>query len=555
MRNILTQSTGSRGSKGSRGSLPVIDLEARGLRPPDSAPRQIEGVATIAELLDPLLADRGDDMILVGRSGRYTVAELEEATNRAASTLLSLGVTPGDRVAASLPNDTDIVVAFLGAMKAGAIWLGINRPLAPPEKAYMLRDSGTEVFICDAEMAEQVGGDRTDLSDLREVVVVGGEANPWASLLAAADTDRPAVTVDPLTPAAIAYTSGTTGFPKGAVHTQHNLLMPGKLGLLRGTDPTSRSVLGVVLPLTILNLMILGPVAAYQVGTPIVAIDRLDAVGMAEWIRAEKISTFAAVPAMVHDLLTHPDVTDEMLASIEAIGVGGADLPDAFRRLYESRFHRRIGSSYGLTEAPTAVTVEDVNAEHVAGASGTALPHVRVHIIAENGVEVGPGEVGEVCVGPATDGPFADVYRPMLGYWNRPDETDRALRDGLLHTNDLGMLDEGGNLHVKDRKNDLIIRGGANVYPAEIERVLHDADGVAGCAVVGRPDERLGERVVAFVECEPDVALDAETLRQHCRANLARYKVPDTIEFVTSFDRTPMGKIRKVPLRDLAVGP
>jgi acyl-CoA synthetase (AMP-forming)/AMP-acid ligase II len=532
----------------------MIDLQARGLRPPDSRPRQIDGVATIAELLDPLLVDHGDDPILVGRSARYTVAELERATNRAANALRSLGVKPGVRVAASLPNDTDIVVAFLGAMKAGAIWLGINRPLAPPEKTYMLRDSETEVFLGDAETVDRVDAGRADLPDLREVIAVGGDTDPWASMLAAAETARPPVAVDPLTPAAIAYTSGTTGFPKGAVHTQHNLLLPGKVGILRGTDPAIRSVIGVALPLTILNLMILGPVAAYQAGNPIVTMDRLDAVGMAEWIHAEKISTFAAVPAMVHDLLTHPDVTDEMLTTIDAIGVGGADLPDAFRRLYESRFHRRIGSSYGLTEAPTAVTVEDVGTEPVAGASGTALPQLKVHIISEGGEDVGPGEVGEVCVGPAAEGPFADVYRPMLGYWNRPEETDRALRGGLLHTNDLGMLDEGGNLHIKDRRNDLIIRGGANVYPAEIERVLHDADGVAACAVVGRPDERLGERVVAFVQCEPDVVLDGEALRERCLTNLARYKVPDTVEFVTSFDRTPMGKIRKGPLRERASG-
>ena len=358
--------------------------------------------------------------------------------------------------------------------------------------------------------------------------------------------------VAPLAPAAISYTSGTTGFPKGAVHTHHNLLLPGKMNVLRmaAAEPVPNPVLGVPLPLTILNLMILGPIAAYQSGTPVVAMDRIDAVGMAEWIHRESVTTFAAVPAMVHDLLTHPEVTDEMLASIDAIGVGGADMPDAFRRLYQERFGRRVGTGYGLTEAPTSVTMEDVNEPAVPGTCGRALPHLRIHIVGDDGAEVPVGEVGEVCVGPATEGELADIYRPMLGYWNRPDETKAALEGGLLHTGDVGCLDEDGNLFIKDRKNDLIIRGGANVYPAEVERVLHDDDRVAACAVVGRADERLGERVVAFVELEPGADADADSLIQHCRDNLAKYKVPDSITFVDAFDRTPMGKIRKTKLRE-----
>ena len=153
---------------------------------------------------------------------------------------------------------------------------------------------------------------------------------------------------------------------------------------------------------------------------------------------------------------------------------------------------------------------------------------MRICICGGGDRELGAGEVGEVCVGASVDGPWADVYRPMLGYWNRPDETRRALRGGLLRTGDLGSLDEAGNLFIKDRKNDLIIRGGANIYPAEVERVLHDAQGVAACAVVGRPDHRLGERVVAFVQLAGGAMGDAEALVDHCRQNLACYKVPET---------------------------
>ena len=531
----------------------MIDLEAHGLVPPTTPPRDPGGPGTIARLLDPLLADDPDRVVLVGRHGRYTVRELDEATNRAAHALRSLGVEPGERVAVSLPNDCDIVVAFLGAMKAGAIWVGLNRPLAGPEKAYMLRDAQACAFLGSPEMVQQVGDHRGDLPDLARLVVVApgdGDGDEWAALLREAPPDPVTVEVDPLTPAAIAYTSGTTGFPKGAVHTQHNLLLPGTMSAKRGAYPPD-AVLGVPLPLTILNLLVLGPLMAYQCGARLVAMDRVDGVGMAEWIAAERITTFAAVPAMVHDLLTNPAVTDDMLESIDAIGVGGADMPDAFRRLYEERFGRRVATGYGLTEAPTSVTGEDVSLPPVPGSCGAALPQIEITIRDDAGEVLPPGEVGEVCVGPARSGEHADLYRPMLGYWNKPEESARALAGGVLHTGDIGVLDDDGNLFIKDRKNDLIIRGGANVYPAEVERVLHDDPRVAACAVIGRPDERLGERVVAFVQLVDGAEADADALVEHCRANLARYKVPDTITFVDAFDRTPMGKIRKTVLRDL----
>lgn len=521
----------------------MIDLAAHGLVAPATAPRGTGGPGSVAELLDAAVAASPDALALVGRGGRFTMTELDAEVDRATGALVALGLGAGDRVAMSLPNDVDIVIGFLAAMRLGAIWLGINRPLAPPEKAYMLRDAQVGVLLADAEVAAAQRR-QGDAADLREIVEVG----EWRERVASADTvSRP--TVDPLAPAAIAYTSGTTGFPKGAVHSQHNMLVPGRVSAVRGTHPDG-GVMGVALPLTILNLIVLGPCMTYQCGLRLVCMDRVDGVGMAEWIAAEGITTFSAVPAMVHDLLTNPDVTDDMLASIQGIGVGGADMPAAFRRLYEERFGVRVGTGYGLTEAPTAVTVEDVTEPAVEGSCGKALPQCSVRILGEDGAECAPGEPGEVCVGTAIDGPFADVWRPMLGYWNRADATADALRGGLLHTGDVGSLDTDGNLRIHDRKNDLIIRGGANVYPAEVERVLHESPAVAACAVIGVPDDRLGERVVAFVELMEGCAASDGDLLALCAVHLARYKVPDSITFVDGFARTPMGKIKKTALRE-----
>jgi acyl-CoA synthetase (AMP-forming)/AMP-acid ligase II len=527
----------------------TFDLATHGLQAPVTNPRRI-GPGTIDRLLTPLL-DRAPDLLaLVGRHSRYTISELDEVVDRAANALVALGVRKGDRVAASLPNQADIVVAFLGAMRVGAIWVGINRPLAAPEKAFMLRDAEVSVFLGDPEMIDQVGHARHELGSLRELVTVDAAAptDRWRELIAEVSARRTDVPIDPLTPAAIAYTSGTTGFPKGAVHTHHNLLLPGAVSTARGTYARG-AVLGVALPLTILNLIVLGPLVAYQAGLTLVAMDRIDPVGMAEWIRDQHITTFSAVPAMVHDLLTHSAVTDDMLASLSGIGVGGADMPEAFRRLYEARFGLPVVTGYGLTEAPTAVTVEDPTLPLVPDSCGRALPQCEIVIVGDDDAELPPGEVGEVCVRASSTGDFADLYRPMLGYWNRPEATAEALRGGMLHTGDIGVLDDEGDLFIKDRKHDLIIRGGANVYPAEVERVLHDDRRVAACAVVGAPDDRLGQRVVAYVQLAEPGSVTAEELRELCRTQLAGYKVPDAIEFVDAFDRTPMGKIRKTGLR------
>ena len=525
----------------------MLDLEAHGLIASAPPPHDHGGPPSVAALLDERSAADPDAEILVGRSGRYTAQQLDDASNRAADALRSLGVARGDRVAMSAPNDTPIIVAFLGAMRLGAIWVGINRPLAPAEKAYMLDDCGVSVFLGDPEMTAQIQALRSDLPELGEVL----QLDEWEEAVAAASPDPSEAEIDPLEPAAIAYTSGTTGFPKGAVHSQHNLLLPGAVNARRAALPgAATGVSGVALPLTILNLMVLGPLLAYQAGSKLVTMDRIDAVGMAEWIEAEAITGFAAVPAMVHDLLTHREVTDDMLTSLAGIGVGGADMPEAFRRMYEKRFGMPVGTGYGLTEAPTAVTAEDVTQPMTPNSCGRALPQCAIVIVGPSDEPLGPGEVGEVCVTAASIGEFADCYRPMLGYWNRTEATAEALRGGILHTSDIGMLDEDGNLFIKDRKHDLIIRGGANVYPAEIERVLHDDARVAACAVVGAPDERLGERVVAFVELVAGATADEAELRTHCGESLARYKIPDAVVFVDGFDRTPMGKIRKTVLRE-----
>jgi acyl-CoA synthetase (AMP-forming)/AMP-acid ligase II len=197
------------------------------------------------------------------------------------------------------------------------------------------------------------------------------------------------------------------------------------------------------------------------------------------------------------------------------------------------------------------VSIDPRDGTHAPGASGPALPHLDVRILDDSGADVAPGDTGEICIASTADGPWAGAYQLMLGYWGKPDATADALRGNVLHTGDLGFVDGDGNLVVRDRKSLVIIRGGANVYPAEVERVLHEAPGVAACAVIGVPDERLGERVMAAVQPAPGATVDEEALRTHCLARLARYKVPERFVGVDAFTRNAMGKIIRRPLQDL----
>jgi acyl-CoA synthetase (AMP-forming)/AMP-acid ligase II len=280
-----------------------------------------------------------------------------------------------------------------------------------------------------------------------------------------------------------------------------------------------------------------------QAGGCSVVMDRIDAEGVAEWIEAEGVTTWNGPPALLHTLAALDSVSPAALATLEEVWTGGADCPEAIRSAFEAKFGLAVVSTYGLSEAPTVVAIDPRGGGHVAGASGRPLPHLAVRIRAEDGSALPVGETGEICVAAADD-----RYRPMLGYWERPEATDAALAGGELHTGDLGFLDGDGFLHVRDRKNLLIIRGGANVYPAEVERVLLGAPGVAAGAVIGVPDERLGERVVAVVEGD---AVDEDVVRAHCRAALAAYKVPERVVVVPALPRNAMGKIVRTALPGL----
>jgi len=539
----------------------VFDYAAHGLI--ESA-RRLDlpggGPQTIGAVLDRQLAADPGRTALVGNSARYTYAELDTQSARAAAALHTLGIGQYDRVAACLPNDVDIVIALLACARLGAIWVGINRPLAPPEKIALLKDSGARLYLTDAAGVGELQG--LDAPPMLHVGPGGGAAagddgaRDWHTLLEAADPSAcPAPAVDSFEPAAIAYTSGTTGLPKGVVHSHHNVLLPGAIAACEGRFGADCPQ-GVMLPMTILNLMVLGPMTAFQDGSTCVCMDSLKPADIARWVRAEKIGHFASVPTVVQDLLTSPDVDPADLETLGQPDIGGAGIAQSFQTLYRERFGRPMTVAYGMTEAPTIVARTAPDREPEEELCGRAVPQVEIVIVDESGAPLPAGEIGEVCVRPAQAGPYAHVYTPMLGYWNRPEATAEALAGGMFHSGDLGVLDEGGELYIRGRMKELILRGGANVYPAEVERVLCQHPAVADAAVLGVDDERLGQRVVAAVELAAaaqarDEAALEEELREYCRGQIARYKVPAQIRYVDVLPRNAMNKVVKPALRSL----
>jgi acyl-CoA synthetase (AMP-forming)/AMP-acid ligase II len=494
--------------------------------------------SSVARVLDAAIAEAPDREALVTRSGRVTYAELDRMAHRAAFALRELGVSRGDRVAASLPNDTDVVVAFHGAMRLGAVWVGVNRALAPPEKRQMLADCGARMLLTDDDVGD-LGVRTVDLARWREALDAA-VARPW-------DGPDP----DPLAPAGIAYTSGTTGHPKGAVHSQHNLLVPGAvLVQTRGYGPTLRK--GDCFPFTVLNMAVLTTLLVSQASGTSIVMDRIDAEGVADWIRTESVTTWNGPPALLHSLASSDAVSPADLASLEEVWTGGADCPEAIRSAFTAKFGLPVLATYGLSEAPTVVAIDERPATrsgpdgHRPGASGRPLPHLRVRIAGDDGVTLAAGETGQICISAADR-----RYQPMLGYWERPEATAEVLVDGELRTGDVGFLDDDGFLHLRDRLSLMIIRGGANVYPAEVERVMAEFGGIAASAVVGVPDERLGERVAALVEPDPGATVDLTALEAHLLAELARYKVPERIVVVDRLPRNAMGKVVRTELGGL----
>jgi len=531
----------------------VVDQETGLVVRPDPA-RFPWGPTTVASLLDEPLVSSPSKLALIDGDRTWTYSELDTAVAATAGALAASGVEAGDRVAWSLANCAELPISFLACQRLAAVWVGINQRLAAPERAYLLDDANVGLVVEEEEQTAGDGPPSLTVGDLKDLIQVGH--------------GPPVVEIDPHAPAAIAYTSGTTGQPKGAVHSQHNLIWQG-IGSRSSHPQSNNERLGTPLGHTILNMMVLGPLSAFARGTTSVIMGRTDAVGFSKEVKAHQLTFALLVPTMLHDLVRESDIDPSALSTLEHVIVGGAGAPTGLRSQFQERFGVRPILSYGLTEAPSGVARELADHPVSQPAEAVALAPVELVVVDDKDQAVTTDTEGEICIRAVTEGPWANSWTPMLGYWRKPDLTAETLRNGLLHTGDFGLLDSRGRLRVRGRRSDLIIRGGANIFPAEIERVLMGHRAITDAVVFGVPDDRLGQRVAAVVTVVAGTPADNESplleaanvlvgapnletdLLELCAANLARFKVPDTIVVVDALPRNAMGKVARPDLAEL----
>lgn len=501
----------------------------------------------VAYLVRESAKEHPDKAALLFDGGSLTFGQVDALSNQLAAGLRSKGFGRGTKIALQLPNIPQFVIAYFGILKAGCVVVPMNVLLKAPEVAFQLGNSQAKALISwagTAEEAEKAVGS----AGVEHLYFVNTPGTPTATTgepfeaLFGGELDAPALMeqCDPGETAVLIYTSGTTGKPKGAELTHFQLLMnaetPGRLFGIRDDD-----VVLAALPLfhvfglsSLLNVCM-------RFGATVSLMPRFDAAKALEVILRDRVTVFEGVPTMYLALLHHPGVTDEDVASLR-IGVsGGASLPAEVLDAFEKKFGILILEGYGLTESASTTTFNVSAEERRAYSVGKPIWGVEVEIWGDADRVLSPGKshVGEVVI---------RGVNVMKGYYNDPKATEAAFTRGWMRTGDLGYFDDDGYLFIVDRKKDLIIRGGYNVYPREIEEVLYAHPGVAEAAVIGVPDSRLGEEIKAFIVPRSGVTLTREEITEFVKEQVAAYKYPRIIEFCSDLVHGPTGKILKAEL-------
>jgi len=464
-------------------------------------------------------------------------AQLDQASQHVAGLLAARGVGPGDRVGIMLPNVPHWGVLYYGVLRAGAVAVPMNPLLKEREVAYYLGDSGAGLMFAWHAFADQARGGAEQAG--AESVVVDGASFP--ELLASAPALDQVAERDDEDTAVILYTSGTTGQPKGAELTHGNLRSNTEVACTDIVRAGPDDVIFGGLPL----FHVFGQTVALNVavasGACLTLLPRFDAEHALRIIAGHRVTVFEAVPTMYVALLHAPDRADYDTSALRMCISGGAALPVEVLRGFEEAFGVPVLEGYGLSETSPVASFNHPDREQKPGSIGTPIRDVRMRVVDNDDHEVPQGEVGEIVI----SGPNV-----MKGYWHRPEATAEAIRDSWFHTGDLARVDEDGYFYIVDRKKDLIIRGGYNVYPREIEEVLYEHPAVAEAAVIGLPHSSLGEEVGAAVALKPGAATSAGELRDYVKSQVAAYKYPRHVWIMDALPKGPTGKIQK---RDIVI--
>jgi long-chain acyl-CoA synthetase len=510
----------------------------------------VDGVAdicTVADIARHHARNRPDRVALHYEGRPLTFGELDRRSNQVANGLIAEGVRSQARIAVLSKNAPAFFDLWFGATKADVVLVPINYRLAPPEIAYIVADAGAEVLFVGADFYAVVEKVANELKLVRRIIALDGGHGSWSDYsdwLAAQPARDPAVPVAPAHCAIQMYTSGTTGHPKGAQLSHDNLLPLARTGLREFGHWHDADVILVCMPLFHVGGSSWALVGFYR-GIETVLLRDTDPTAILQSIPKYRITKAFLVPALLLFLLQNPlcQVTD--FSSLELLLYGASPAPVDLVRNAIKTFGCDLAQVYGLTETTGAITYlppEDHD-ETVADrlkSCGKAMPDVEIRVVDASGNDIATGEVGEIITRSAQN---------MLGYWNQPEATRRAIRDGWFHTGDAGYRDEDGYIYIYDRVKDMIISGAENIYPAEVESALFGHPAIADVAVIGIPDDRWGEAVKAIVVKKPGAAASPEELIAFARERIAGYKVPRSIDFVDALPRTPTGKILKRELR------
>ena len=493
----------------------------------------------LAVLAERSFEDKGDYESLLFEGRWHRSGELFERGRRIAAGLVELGIRPGERVIVSMANSPEVGIVYHALWRAGTVVTPANFMLSVEELRHVLSDSGAAAVITTPEFADKVRDAAGALENIRHLIS-SGEVDgftPLSELEEAAPGPIVARADDEL--AALLYTGGTTGRSKGVMLTHANLHYTGKAGQEAAhVDGVNRGILSLPLSHSFGLLVTITGMHSPERGVAVL-LRWFDPQVFLRMIEEHRLQQSAVVPTMLQILLSQP-LEEHDLSSLRYLTSGGAplaaDVVEQFRRRVPQV---TIRQGYGLTETAALISTNPVGREKP-GSVGLPIPGTEVQILDEQDRPLPTGEVGEICCrSPAV----------MRGYWNAPEITAEAMRDGWLHTGDVGYVDDEGYLFIVDRKKDLIIRGGFNVYPRDVEDMLLEHPALEAAGVVGRPDQRHGEEVVAFVSLRPGAEVGSDELVAWARERIGGYKYPREIEIVEAIPLTNVGKVDRKLLR------
>ena len=493
-----------------------------------------------------------EKIALIVQSERLTFAELGSKVNQFTNALLALGLKHGDRIAIILRNSLSQVIAYFGPPKVGLCTVPLNFRLKGPEIAYILNDCEAKVLVYGNEFATTIEENKHDFTTIEHYICVNpiaGDDLDFAAMLENASSAEPPdqEQLRDSDLSFILYTAGTTGFPKGVMLSHSNLLSNAISTIVTLASPRFEDVYLMVLPL--FHAAALGvEIRLLIAGAAQVLHESFDPVKALQAIQDERISWVSFVPTMIVGLLQVPELASYDLSSLRIISYGTAPISPVLLQQMMDVFHCEFNQGFGQTEHSPAISYL-TSADHVMDTPGKEILlksvgrpifNVQVRIVDDDDNDVETGQTGEIIV-------KSDSV--MQGYWNKPDMTEEALKNGWLHTGDLGRLDEQGYIFIVDRKKDMLKSGGENIFPKEIEHVIYEMPEVQECAVVGVPDDKWGEVVKAVIVLKEGESLTAEDVVERCAQSLAGFKKPRIVEFMPELPKNAAGKVLKYLLK------